>query len=401
MSNRLRTLVVTVSTLLAAALLMGALLDRNPSDDGAYRQIAVYEEVLAHIKSDYVEEPDLKSVTLGALNGLLEAIDPFASYLNADQYKEYLKNKDASKGGTGLILSKRFGYLGVVDSIPGSPADKAGLTTGDMVETIRGIATRDMPLAYANILLGGKPGSTIEISVLAFRYQEAKKIALTRAEVQSPKVSEKLLAEQVGYIEAGAMGPTTAADVASAVKSLEKQGAKRLILDLRHSSAGSPDQGIELANLFLEKGLITYLKGQTVPRKDFEADPAKTITKLPLVVLTNRGTAGGAELAAAALLDSKRAQVVGERTYGDASVRRPIPTEEGGAIILSVAKYYSPGGKAIQDAHVTPSVLVNEAEPVAEIEEEGPPETPAPPERPGEDPILKKAIEVATQGAKG
>jgi carboxyl-terminal processing protease len=138
-----------------------------------------------------------------------------------------------------------------------------------------------------------------------------------------------------------------------------------------------------------------------VPRKDFEADPAKAITKLPLVLLTNRGTAGGAEVTAAALLDNKRAQVVGERTYGDASVRRPIPTEEGGAIILSVAKYYSPGGKAIQDASVTPSVQVNEAEPVAEIEEEGPPETPAPPERPGEDPILKKAIEVLTQGAKG
>ncbi|MGA2327749.1 MAG: S41 family peptidase [Bryobacteraceae bacterium] len=401
MSNRLRTLVVAVSTILAAALLMGAMLSRNASDEGAYRQIAVYEEVLAHIKSDYVEEPDLKSVTLGALNGLLEAIDPFASYLSADQYKEYLKNKDASKGEVGLILSKRFGYVGVVDAIPGSPADKAGLTTGDMVETIRGIATRDMPLAYANMLLGGKPGTTVEISLLAMRQREPKKITLTRTEVQYPKVSEKLMAEQVGYIQAQAMGPSTSAEVAAAVKSLERQGAKRLILDLRHSSTGSPEQGIELANLFLDKGLITYLKGQTVPRKDFEADPAKAITKLPLVVLTNRGTAGGAEVAAAALLDDKRAQVVGERTYGDASVRRPIPTEEGGAIILSVAKYYSPGGKAIQDASVTPSVQVNEAEPVAEIEEEGPPETPAPPERPGEDPILKKAIEVVTQGAKG
>jgi carboxyl-terminal processing protease len=402
MTQRLRTLIITVSTILAAALLMGAVLGRSVPDEGAYRQIQVYTEVLEHVKADYVEEPDLKSVTLGALNGLLESIDPFASYLNADQYKEYLKNKDAAKGGVGLVLSKRFGYVGVVDSISGSPADKAGLTTGDMVETIRGVATRDMPLAYANMLLGGKPGTTIEISVLGIRHPEPKKITLTRVEIQYPRVNAKLLADEVGYVQAEAMGPATQEEVTAAVTSLEKQGAKRLILDLRHSSTGSPEEGIALANLFLDKGLITYLRGQTVPRKDFTADPAKAITKLPLVVLTNRGTAGGAEVAAAALLDDKRAEVVGERTYGDASLRRPIATEEGGAIILSVAKYYSPNGKAIQDVSVTPSVQTTEAEPaVEEPDEDVQPEAPAPEVRPGEDPILKKGIEVLMKGVKG
>jgi carboxyl-terminal processing protease len=400
MSNKLRTLIVTISSIMVGALLAGVMLGRSSSDDGAYRQLAVYTEVLGKIKSDYVEEPDLKSVTLGALNGLLESIDPFASYLNAEQYKEYLKNRDTLKGGVGLVLSKRFGYVGVVDSIPGSPAAKAGLVTGDMVETIRGIATRDMPLAYANILLAGKTGTTIDVSVMAMRHPEPKKITLTRAEIQYPKVSEKMLADQVGYVQALSMGEVTAAEVAVAIKSLEKQGAQRLILDLRHSSTGSPEEGIQLANLFLDKGLITYLQGQKVARKNFEADPAKAITKLPLVVMTNRGTARGAEVAAAALLDNKRAQVVGERTYGDASVRRPIPTDEGGAIILSVAKYYSPNGKAIQDNYVTPSVAVNETEPAADIDEEAPPETPQPPEKPGEDPVLKKAIEVV-QAVKG
>jgi len=400
MSNKLRTLIVTVSSIMVAALLAGAMLGRSSSDDGAYRQLAVYTEVLGKIKSDYVEEPDLKSVTLGALNGLLESIDPFASYLNAEQYKEYLKNRDTLKGGVGLVLSKRFGYVGVVDSIPGSPAAKAGLVTGDMVETIRGIATRDMPLAYANILLAGKAGTTIDVSVMAMRHPEPKKITLTRAEIQYPKVSEKLLDGQVGYVLAPSMGEGTAAEMTAAIKSLEKQGAQRLILDLRHSSTGTPEEGVQVANLFLDKGLITYLQGQKVARKDFEADPAKAITKLPLVVLTNRGTARGAEVAAAALLDNKRAQVVGERTYGDASVRRPIPTDEGGAIILSVAKYYSPSGKAIQDNYVTPSVAVNETEPAADMDEEAPPETPQPPEKPGEDPVLKKAIEVV-QAVKG
>ena len=131
MSSRLRTIVITLSTLVVALLLMGAVLARSSSNEGAYRELGVYTDVLSRIKSDYVEEPDLKSVTLGAINGLLESVDPFASYLNAEQYKEYLKNKDAYKGSVGLILSKRFGYVGVVDAIPGSPAAKAGLTTGD------------------------------------------------------------------------------------------------------------------------------------------------------------------------------------------------------------------------------------------------------------------------------
>jgi len=401
MSSRLRSLVVTLSTILVAALLMGAVLGKSASGDGAYRQLAVYTEVLSHIKSDYVEEPDLKSVTLGALNGLLESIDPFASYLSADQYKEYVKNKDAYKGSVGLVLSKRFGYVGVVDAIPGSPAAKAGLTTGDMVESIQGIATRDMPLAYANLLLAGKPGASIDLSILAMRHPESKKITLTRALVQLPKVSSKMMPDQVGYIQAEAMGSGTASEIAAAVKSLQGEGAKRLILDLRHSSTGAPEEGVALANLFQDKGLITYLQGQKVSRQNFEADPGKAITRLPLVVMTNRGTAGGAEVAAAALLDTKRAEVVGERTYGDASVRRAISMDDGGAIILSVAKYYSPSGKAIQDSGVTPSVQVIENEPTPDTDDDTPEEAPQPDvKQPGEDPILKKAIEVITKGAQ-
>lgn len=399
MSSRLRTVIVTLSTLLVALLLMGAVLARTATNDGAYRQLGVYTDVLQRIKSDYVEDPDLKSVTLGAINGLLESIDPFASYLSADQYKEYTKNKDAYKGSTGLILSKRFGYVGVVDAIPGSSAAKAGLTTGDMIESIKGIATRDMPLAYANLLLAGKPGTTVEVSVVAFRHPEPKKYTLARTIVQLPKVTEKMLDEQVGYIQVPAVTESTAGEIAAAVKNLEKQGAKKLMLDLRHCSTGSPEEGMAIANLFQNNGLLAYVQGQRYPRQDFKADPGKAVTKLPLVVLTNRGTASSAELAAAALLDSKRAEVVGERSYGDASIRQAIAMDDGGAIILSVAKYYSPSGKSIQDVGVTPSVAVAEAEQMPESDDETAPEEQQPaPQKPGEDPVLKKGIEVLTKG---
>jgi carboxyl-terminal processing protease len=396
MNSRLKAVVVTISACFAAVVLTGAMLVRSAPPDGAYRQLAVYTDVLARIKSDYVEEPNIANVTLGALTGLLESIDPFASYLNAEQYKEYLKNHDAFRGSVGLSLSKRYGYIGVVDVVPGSPAAKAGLTTHDMIEAIKDVSTRDMPLAYADLLLHGKPGTTIELSVLTMRQPEPKKITLTRVALQYPPVTSKMLPDQIGYIEVESLVPGKAGEVAAALAELNRQDPKYLILDLRHCSTGPPEEGLILANLFLDKGLLAYLQGQRVPRRNFEADPSKPASRLPLVVITNRGTAGGAEVATAALLDNKRAEVVGERTYGDAALRRTLTMDDGSAIILSVAKYYSPGGKAIQDTAVTPSVPVAELEPVEEFDEENPPEPPA---RPSEDNLLKKAIEVLLQGA--
>ena len=158
MSRRIKFFVASTSTCLVFVLLFGAMRGKSASPEDTYRHLAVYTEVLSRIKSDYVEEPDMKSVTLGAVNGLLESIDPYASYLNADQYKQWLKSKDQHKADVGLVLSKKFGYVGIVDAIPGSPAAKAGLTTTDVLETINGVATRDMPLAFAQLLLRGRSG---------------------------------------------------------------------------------------------------------------------------------------------------------------------------------------------------------------------------------------------------
>ena len=398
MQSRIKYLVVTSSTCLVVLLLIGSLLGKSATNDtSAYKQLGVYTEVLHRIKSEYVEEPDMKSVTLGALNGLLESIDPFASYLNADQYKDYLKNKNAQKASVGLILSKKFGYVGVVGAIPGSPAAKAGLATGDMIETIKGVATRDMPLAYANLLLEGDPGTPVELSVVRVRRPEPQKVKLVRASIVFPAISSKMMPDQVGYIRPDTLAAGKAKEVASAIESLQKQGAQKLILDLRNCAVGDPAEGAAVANLFLGKGEITYLQGQRMPRQDFNADPAKTVTKLPLVVITNRGTADAAEVAAAALLDNHRAEVVGERTYGDASLRKAITMDDGGAIILSVAKYYSPAGKAIQDAGVTPSTLMSEPDAQVEVDENGEPlpESPEPQQKNPDDPLLKKALELA------
>jgi carboxyl-terminal processing protease len=395
MNSRIKIFVASTSTCLVFVLLFGAMRGKSAAPEDTYRHLAVYTEVLSRIKSDYVEDPDMKSVTLGAVNGLLESVDPYASYLSADQYKQWLKSKDQHKAGVGLVLSKKFGYVGIVDAIPGSPAAKAGLTTTDVLETINGVATRDMPLAFAELLLQGDPGTTVEVGVLRFRKPEPQKLTLTRAVIEYPAITAKMLPEQVGLVQAESLEGHNVADVATKVEELQKQGAKRLVLDLRHCATGGPGDGSKLANLFLDKGLITYIEGQKVQREDTNAVASADISHLPLVVIVDRGTADGAEVAAAALL-GKRAEVVGERTYGDAAVRKVITMDDGSAVILSVAKYYSPDGKAIQDTGVTPSVPVAEVEPAA-VDDDGNP-TSAEPQRPNEDLLLKKAIEVVTKG---
>jgi carboxyl-terminal processing protease len=332
---------------------------------------------------------------------MLEALDPYASYLSADQYKQYLKSSQETKADVGLVLSRRYGYVGIVDAIPGSPAAKTGLTTGDVLEAIKGVSTRDMPLAYAEQLLRGDAGSSVEVSVLRLRKPEPQKMTITREAMAYPPVASKMLADEIGYLQVESVASSRVADVATALAGLAKQGAKKMVLDLRHCSTGGPADGLALANLFLDKGLLGYLQGQKVARQDFPADPAKDIWRLPLVIITNRGTSNGAEVAAAAMLDSKRAEVVGERTYGNAALRRAVPMEDGSAILLAVAKYHAPLGKAIQDGGVAPSVLTIETEAPVDLDEEGAPVQPAKPETPREpdqDILLKKAIEVLTSG---
>lgn len=399
MNSRWKYLVVSASTCLAILFLVGSVLGQSAStQEDTLKHIGVFSEVVARIQSEYVEEPDMRSVSLGAMDGMLEAIDPFASYLNADQYRDYLKNKDVKQASVGLILCKRPGYVSVVAAIPGSPAAKAGFATGDMIESIKGIATRDMPLAYANILLEGEPGAEVDLSVVHVRQVEPQAVKLQRANITLPAVDSSLLADKIGYINVDALGAAQVKQTADAIQSLQKSGAQKLILDLRNCAAGSPEDGIALANLFMDKGLITYLQGQRVPRQNFDADPSKALTSVPMTVLTDRGTASGAEVAAAALQDSKRAQLVGEPTYGDASQLKAITMDDGGAIILSVAKYYSPNGQAIQDARVTPTLLVAEPEPQIDYDENGEPLPQSQPQvdqqrKTSDDPVVKKALE--------
>ena len=398
MSNKIKAVILSVSIAIVLFTIAGGLGVRAASNDGAYRQLGVYSEVLSRIRSEYVEEPNIPQVTDGALHGLLESLDPNSSYLTAAEYKQYRARKSDGKGQIGATISKRFGYAAVISVIPGGPADKAGVENGDIFEAIEGRTTREMSLAEVQSLLSGEPGSNVNVSVVRARRAEPQKMTITRNIVKIPDVSEKSLEDGIVYIKVDAFTKGKAQEIANKIKDEQQKGAKRIILDLRDCAEGDEQEGIATANLFMNHGVITYLQGQRFPRETFNADMNKVITGLPLVVMVNRGTAGSAEIVAAAVLENARGDVLGDKTFGVGSVQKVIEIPDGSAIILSIAKYYTPTGKAIQDTAITPNIMVadNNDDFVLPDEEDnsGAAEQPRKQRNLQNDEQLKRAIEV-------
>ena len=398
MSMKTKAAIVVSSTAVLLFMVVGGLDGvRASNNDGSYRQLQVYSEVLSRVRSEYVEEPNIPLVTDGALHGLLESLDANSSYLTPAEFKEYKTNKTEAKGEIGAAVSKRFGYAAIISVIPGGPADKAGIQASDIIEAIEGKSTRELSLAEVHNMLQGPPGSNLNLALVRARRAEPQKVVITRDIVTVPPVTDKMVDEGIGYVQVDAFNKGKAQEVATKVRSLQKAGAKKLILDLRNCAEGEESEGISVANLFLNHGTITYLQGQKYPREAFNADAAKAITSLPLVVLVNKGTAGPAEVVAAAVLENARGDIVGDKTFGDGSVQKVIPLPDGSALILSIAKYYSPRGKAIQDSAVTPNIVVADSEDEAALPDDD--ENAAPPEvekkqPPQQDEQLHKAIQL-------
>ena len=390
MSTKLKVTVIASSLAILLFTIVGEFVHvRANSNDGAYRQLSVYSEVLSRIRLEYVEEPNIAGVTDGALHGLLESLDANSSYLSPEEYKHYKTMKSGGKADIGAAVSKRFGYAAVVAIIPGGPAEKAGIENSDIIESIEGKSTHDMSLAEIHSMLSGEVGSTLNVAVVRPRHAEPQKIVITRDVVVIPPVSEKMLADNVGYIQVDAFPEGKAQEIADKIRDLQRQGAKKLVLDLRNSASGLESEGVATANLFLDHGTITYLQGQKYPREAFNADPAKDITKLPVAVLVNRGTAGPGELVAAAIADNKRGDLVGERTFGEGAQQKTFELPDGAALILSVAKYESPLGKKFQDDAVTPATLVaSNQDNLGPDDEDSAPKTMPAPNVPAKKPVV-------------
>ena len=352
--------------------------------DGAYRQMGVYGDVLRKIQSDYVTDPNMNDVTTGALHGLLESLDSDSSYLTPTEYTIYKDRPAAGVAQVGIQVSKRFGYAIIVSVTPGSPADKEHLSDGDVIESIGDQSSRELSLAVIRLMLEGKPGTTVNLSVVRPQKADPEKLTLTRS-ITAPAVLGEQQYENstILYLKPGALTAARVDEIAARIKAAGKN--RKVLLDLRDSSGDDPQQGLRLANFFLKQGTLATLSGQKFPAQTFTADPAKFLTDAPVAVLVNRGTYGASELTAAAIEELKRGDVVGERTFGEGSVQKTIELPGGGALLLTVAKYEGPDGKKIQDEAVTPTVVVGKA-----VEEDDEEAAPAPK---GDEP-LNKALDL-------
>jgi carboxyl-terminal processing protease len=330
----------------------------DAQQQGAYQQINVYGEVLQHIQSDYVEVPNLAQVTDGAMRGLVESLDADSSYLTPADYKAY-KEDHGGKAQVGINVSKRFGYATVISVVPGSPADKANLNDGDIIEAIGDKDTRDMSLAMIRLMLEGAPGSELQIGVIRPRKAEPEKVVMNRVVVAEPPVAETVYENaSILYLKPMVLDREHVQQVEGKLKSAAKSN-KKVLLDLRDVAAGDMPEAIRMANFFLKTGTIATLEGQKFAKQTFTADPSKVLAaNSPLVVLVNHGTSGPAEVVAGALLDNKRGELVGEKTFGEGSLQKTFDLNDGGAVILSIAKYASPSGKQFEDDAVTPTTVV-------------------------------------------
>ncbi|MFN0120071.1 MAG: S41 family peptidase [Blastocatellia bacterium] len=423
MSIRGKLTLITISSLIAILTVIGGMLSnagnsfvRAIADPGPYPQMRIFQEVVRHIQEDYVEKPDLEKVRIGAMRGLVEGLDPWSAFLLPVQVREYQSGKGVPDT-MGLTLGLMSGYGYVITTVPGGPADKAGIRAGDVIEYIDGHATRDLGLFDMRALLSGAAGSSVELSV--FRNGRSEKVKVQRGLVTQPAPESKSLEQQIGYIKVPALSAGQADIVGTAIRNAMKKGAQKILLDLRGSAGGELKEGVAVASFFIKSGAIvkTLGRGGRVIAT-YDAKPDLFITDLPLGLIIDRSTAGAAEIVAAAVLESQRGEVIGERTFGMGSEQELFPLADGSAFLLTTARYAAASGKIFMTEGVTPSTEVKPLE-VADAttpdESDDPPPaqqptqpgakptpaaTPAPAPKPVEDIILKKAVEIINSGAK-
>ncbi len=358
MSRLARISVVTLSVVVFLYVGLGYVLGKT-SDDKSYRSLSVFGEVLQHIQEDYVDEPNMAVVTAGAMHGLLESLDPLSGYLSPREYADYRdRMKTSVHGEIGVTVSKRYGYIVIVSVVPEGPAEKATLRSGEILESIGGFNTRDMSVGQANALLQGNPGTTVKLAVIRRGKTEPQEFSVNRAVIAPQHVVADRVGDDVAYIRMPAMEALDVSELHDKLAQFDKLGVHKLLLDLRDCTRGDAAEAVLAAQYFLTSGKIASLEGQTVARKDFDAEADKAVWHSSVDVLISPSTSGAAEVLAGAIKGNKRGELVGERTFGSASEQKIIPMEDGGALILTVAFYSTPDGKSIVEDGVSPTVEV-------------------------------------------
>jgi carboxyl-terminal processing protease len=424
MSFRTKFILILLSATLTLYTVVGGWISTNaqqPAND-PNAQLRIFESVLQHIQNDYVDEPNMEKVRAGALRGLAYGLDPYSTYLTPEQVKEYNAGNKDSQAGIGAELSQVASYLYVIAPMKGSPADQAGLRAGDIIEYIDNKATRDISLYDAKQLLNGAAGSEVKLRVLRANSTPLT-VSVKRGSSRASAAETRMEAGKVGILRINSFSDTEATEVRNKLQDLLKQGAHKIVLDMRDTAGGSLNEAVAVANLFIKDGVLAQTVGREGKSlKTFSADAKAVVFTGPLVALIDTGTAGAAEVVASALIERNRGQVVGEKSFGAGTEQQLFTLRGGDGLLLTTVKWASSNGKTFlgeDRAHsgVAPNVEVkgeiaeavdpdeltgNDDDAVAQPEagNEKREATPAPATKPPtEDLQLKKALELLNKPA--
>lgn len=347
MSFKSKFTMIVLSASLAAYSIAGAWLAtraQQPANDPGAQQ-RIFESVLQHIQDDYVDQPNMEKVRAGALRGLAYGLDPYSTYLTPDQVKEYRAGNKTNQVGIGAELSQASSFLYVVAPVKGSPADQSGVRAGDVIEYIDGKATRDISLYDARQLLNGATGSEVKLRILR---AGARPLTLTvkRGAFRAPAAEARMEVGRIGILRINSLDSGEAADAKARLQDLIKQGAQKVVVDLRSVAGGEIQEGVSVANFFVHDGVIAKTIGREQKvLKSFDADPKVAIFNGPAVVLIDSGTAGAAEVIASAFAETKRGDVVGEKSFGAGAEQELFTLRDGDGLLLTTVKWASGTGK--------------------------------------------------------
>jgi carboxyl-terminal processing protease len=424
MSFRTKFILILLSATLTLYTVVGGWIStraQQPAND-PNAQLRIFESVLQHIQNDYVDEPNMDKVRAGALRGLAYGLDPYSTYLTPEQVREYNAGNKDNQVGIGAELSQVASYLYVVAPMKGSPADQAGIKAGDIIEYIDNKATRDISLYDAKQLLNGAAGTEVKLRVLRANSTPLT-VSVKRGSGRAAAAEFRTEAGKVGVLRINSLADGESTEARARLQDIIKQGAQKIVLDLRGTAGGSLTEAVAVANLFIKDGLIAQTIGREGKAlKTFTADPKAALFSGPVVAIIDSGTAGAAEVIASALLERNRGQVVGEKSFGAGTEQQLFSLRGGDGLLLTVIKWATASGKTFlgeDRAHsgVTPTVEVkgqevaeavdpddltgNDDDPIAKPEQGNDKRetAPAPTTKPAatEDLQLKKALELLSK----
>ena len=345
------------------------------ANQGIYKNLKIFTEALEIIERNYVEKVDTETLIQGAVNGMVKSLDPHSAYLTADMYKELQSDTKGFFGGIGIEITIQNDFPTVVSPIEDTPAFLAGVKAGDQIVKIDDKPTKGMSIMEAVKKLRGAENTKVKLTIMRKDLTQTQDVVITRAIINVKSVKYKVLNEHIGYIRISSFAEKTADDVKKALSDLTQKATplEGLILDMRNNPGGLLDQSVKVSDLFLKSGDIVSIRGKVkAAESKFSATDSGNEPTCPMVVLVNEGSASAAEIVAGALQDNNRAVVLGTQTFGKASVQTVIPFENGSALKLTTAKYYTPKGRSIQASGIKPDIVVDYIRPEKEKDHESP-----------------------------